>query len=198
MFCCAAGCGGVGCVVWLASDLVFVPLGTLWVVQGTITWQVDRAGRAGSSRIKKHKIETARILPEPKMTGTGRYVNRRRSLKGRRSRAAPEMAWFALTLLHTMLKRNQIGKSNDMHRTMLNPFLALLVKYVLFPVSVCLGTALPPFLLFLLRPQCAYVTSLWPAPTLTLRSLLLCVCCCCRVRTLSTGCFKSAPRTACW
>jgi len=198
MFCCAAGCGGVGCVVWLASDLVFVPLGTLWVVQGTITWQVDRAGRAGSSRIKKHKMETARILPEPKMTGTGRYVNRRRSLKGRRSRAAPEMAWFALTLLHTMLKRNQIGKSNDMHRTMLNPFLALLVKYVLFPVSVCLGTALPVSVVFAPSSVCLRHIPLACSNTDAAFVVAVCVCCCCRVRTLSTGCFKSAPRTACW
>ena len=96
--------------------------------QGTNTWQVQRVEQA--RRTKKRKVETARVLPEPKMTGSGRYVNRRRELQKRRSQAAPEMAWFSLTLLHSLIKHKRAVASNQRHRLMLDPFLALLVKCV--------------------------------------------------------------------
>jgi len=101
---------------------------------GTSTWKVQRVENA--RRMKRRKHETARVLPEPKMAGSGRYINRRRNQKDRHSRAAPEMAWFALTLLHSLLKRKRVVPSKPRHRAMLDPFLDLLVRYVCVPLCV--------------------------------------------------------------
>lgn len=101
-----------------------------------------------------------RILPEPKLTGTGRYVatDKRAVNSGASSAADVPMSCFALGLLHASMKKGSITSTQALHCEMLDPYIPLLLKIVedgghakLSSLSLRLLSALLPFPLPMLR-----------------------------------------------
>lgn len=83
----------------------------------------------GSGVVATHG-EALYLLPEPKMTGTGRYISTGKATRnsGAASAADVPIGCFALSMLHAGLQKGRVTSTNKLHTEMLDPYVPLLLR----------------------------------------------------------------------
>lgn len=88
------------------------------------------AMRLKGARASSVNPDLYRILPEPRMTGVGRYVHTDKGGRnsGASSAANVPMGSFALSLILAGLTKHHISLQDPLHRQMLDPYIVLLLR----------------------------------------------------------------------